>query len=248
MTPAYACGRLLVGHQSQIGRGNGVAKGSQGRSQGEIASDSLSGCVAELVPFNHHVLAVLDQPAVNMKAVAGVAGQDLGGKADCHPVFVPHRPQHPHGKGGVVGGIFQRHRKQLNLVLFHHPVSVRDDAYLGVAVLHLSSRLNDSLHGFSPQPLPLEEWVGLLVTPLGRHRVEALAVIANIVFQLRHGLESEPGAVPQRLLGLSEGILGRAGQRSPVFRVVGAEYVHCGNGQEGIHEGGPVSGDDIQVA
>ena len=121
-------------------------------------------------------------------------------------------------------------------------------ADLGVGVLDVAADLGDELHGLGTECLHLGERSGLMVAALVLRREAVVVVVDDVELQLAHGLEGVAGGLLELLVGLVEGVLGRALEGQSVLGEIGAEHSEGGNLGEGIEVSGGEAGDHIEVA
>lgn len=248
VAPADVSRGLLVGDQTEVRGRDAVAESRDSVRCVEDTGDHLPGHRAELAVLDHQVLAVLLDEHVEVHAAPRLADGDLRGITDVDAVAVAEHAEDPLRQDDLLDSLLDRHREELDLVLLVVGVLVAEAADLGVAVLDLAAGAGDQLHRLVPQALELRKGLGRVVALLVAAGVEVLARADHVVFEFAEGLEDAAGLTGELLVRLAEHVFGGALQGLALVVIEGAEEFESRHLGEGVHEGGAVAGDRIQVA
>ena len=183
-----------------------------------------------------------------MEAAAGLADGDLRGEGDIDAVLVGQRADDPLGDEQLVGRSLEVGGQELDLVLFVHQSLLREVAHLRVAVLDLTARLGNVLHGAHTELGRLVEGRGLVVAPLVGRKKEILLRADDIELQFAHDVEIETRHTAQLFVRTAQRLLGSHVEGLAVLGVVAAQDVERGDFAEGVAEGRAVARHNVEVA
>ena len=211
--PAERSRGFLVRHQPHERQWMRVAEGRERRAGVHVAGDRLPALVGQTAAARHHRAAVTGETAMHVHAGARLAGRDLRSEGQDDLVFVRQLAHYPFGHDQLVGGLFDIHGEEFDLVLLVDAAALGEVAHLGVAVLDLASGLGYQAHGFGPEIGELVERSALVIAFLVLDLIYALGVGDHIVFKLAHGLHLHSRDFLEGIVRLMEDELGRTFER-----------------------------------